>query len=131
MNHILVLASTKTPLMPTHPARARQLMKKGKAKVYRYNPFTIILTERDQGNIQPLECKIDPGSQTTGMALVVQGQNQRKAVLGIHLKQRGKNIKQALQKRSAIRRFRRLRKTRYRPPRFLNRTQLAMLFSRD
>nr|YP_009367576.1 putative HNH endonuclease [Pseudocharacium americanum]YP_009367665.1 putative HNH endonuclease [Ignatius tetrasporus]ARK14632.1 putative HNH endonuclease [Pseudocharacium americanum]ARK14721.1 putative HNH endonuclease [Ignatius tetrasporus] len=123
MNTILVLSSIKIPLMPSHPARARQLIQSGKAKVYRHNPFTIILTERNQGNIQPIECKIDPGSQTTGMALVVQGKKQTKALLGIHLKHRGKHITQALKKRSVSRKFRRSRKTRYRPPRFLNRTR--------
>nr|YP_009367619.1 putative HNH endonuclease [Pseudocharacium americanum]YP_009367708.1 putative HNH endonuclease [Ignatius tetrasporus]ARK14636.1 putative HNH endonuclease [Pseudocharacium americanum]ARK14725.1 putative HNH endonuclease [Ignatius tetrasporus] len=57
------------------------------------------------------------------MALVVQGQKKTKAVLGIHIKHRGKYITKALQKRRALRNFRRSRKTRYRPPRFLNRTR--------
>eukprot|EP01025_Chloroclados_australasicus_P061016 TRINITY_DN7925_c0_g1_i5.p1 TRINITY_DN7925_c0_g1~~TRINITY_DN7925_c0_g1_i5.p1 ORF type:complete len:203 (+),score=-5.17 TRINITY_DN7925_c0_g1_i5:184-792(+) len=59
---VFVLDKNGTPLMPTHPARARELQKK-KAKVYRRFPFTIILTERIGGVTQPLELKLDPGSR--------------------------------------------------------------------
>jgi hypothetical protein len=56
--------------MPCHPARARKLLKKGKAAVYRRYPFTIIMTHRVGGDLQPVEIKFCKGSRTTGIALV-------------------------------------------------------------
>ena len=70
MNRVFVLSSTKKPLMPCHPARARALLRKGRAAVYRRAPFTIILNDRADGETQPVEFKADPGSKTTGLALV-------------------------------------------------------------
>ncbi len=70
MNRVFVLSSTKKPLMPCHPARARELLSAGRAAVYRAAPFTIILQDRVEGNVQPIEFKVDPGSKTTGIALV-------------------------------------------------------------
>ena len=43
MNRVFVLSSTHPPLMPCHPARARQLLTAGRAAVYRTAPFTLIL----------------------------------------------------------------------------------------
>ena len=45
-------------------------MRQGKAAVYRLKPFTIILKHRADGDVQDVEVKVDPGSKTTGMALV-------------------------------------------------------------
>ncbi|WP_174521163.1 RRXRR domain-containing protein, partial [Alicyclobacillus kakegawensis] len=70
-NRVFVLDNHRNPLMPCHPARARQLLKKGKAAVFRRYPFTIILKEREDGGVQPLRMKLDPGAKVTGMALVV------------------------------------------------------------
>jgi len=39
----LYLSSSKQPLMPTSPVRARKLLDNGKAAVFRMFPFTIIL----------------------------------------------------------------------------------------
>jgi len=41
MQRVLVLDKNKNPLMPCHSARARQLLKQGKAAVFRQYPFTI------------------------------------------------------------------------------------------
>lgn len=38
-----VLDKDRKPLMPCHAAKARKLLKKGKAAVFRRFPFTIIL----------------------------------------------------------------------------------------
>jgi len=65
MQRVFVLDHNKQPLMPCHPARARKLLKKGKAAVYRRYPFTIIMTHRVGGDLQPIEVKFDPGSRTT------------------------------------------------------------------
>jgi hypothetical protein len=118
-NRVFVLDKNKQPLMPCHPARARQLLKQGKAAVFRRSPFTIILKEREGGDTQPIELKRDPGSKTTGIALVANG----RVVWAAELHHRGERIRYALEKRRAVRRSRRQRKTRYRKPRFLNRTR--------
>ncbi|MCI0709621.1 MAG: HNH endonuclease [Chloroflexi bacterium] len=70
MQRVLVVDKHKNPLMPCHPARARQLLSSAKAAVLRQQPFTIILLERDGGKTQEIQVKIDPGSKTTGIAIV-------------------------------------------------------------
>ena len=109
--------------MPCHPARARQLLKAKKAAVYKRYPFTIILLERDSGDTQPTELKIDPGSKTTGLAVVVEGKCGRRVVWAAELGHRGQAVKEALDSRRAVRRSRRACHTRYRQPRFNNRTK--------
>jgi 5-methylcytosine-specific restriction endonuclease McrA len=121
MLKVFVLDKNKNPLMPCHPARAREFLKKGKAKVFKLKPFTIILIERDSGNTQPIEIKIDPGSKKTGIALVGDFKRGKNVLFAVNLEHRGYQIKKALDSRRAIRRSRRNRKTRYRPSRFDNR----------
>lgn len=119
-NFVFVLDANKQPLSPCHPSVARKLLRNGKAAVYRRFPFTVILKcARLEGNRQPVIVKVDPGSKTTGIALVQDG----KVIFAAALEHRGQQIKDALEKRRAIRRNRRQRKTRYRQPRFLNRTR--------
>jgi 5-methylcytosine-specific restriction endonuclease McrA len=119
-NFTLVLNSNKQPLDPIHPGTARRLLKTGKAAVYRLYPFTIIHKQEVQQTPTPIAIKLDPGSKTTGVALV-QGD---KVIWAAELTHRGRNIQASLESRSAIRGNRRARKTRYRPARFLNRTRL-------
>jgi len=121
MQKVFVLDKNKQPLMPCHPARAREMLKKGKAAVFRRYPFTIILKEREGGAVQPLQTKIDPGSQTTGIALIGDFTRGKQVIWGAELHHRGKTIKKTLTDRLAIRRSRRNRKTRYRKARFNNR----------
>ncbi len=112
--------------MPTRPARARQLLTRGRAAVYRLHPFTIILNDRETGDTQPIEVKIDPGSKTTGIALVGHFEQQGAVVLwGANVNHRGQAMKNNLESRASLRRGRRGRKTRYRQARFLNRTRNA------
>ncbi|MGI6083308.1 MAG: RRXRR domain-containing protein [Limnochordia bacterium] len=60
---MFVLDTNKKPLHPTHPARARILLKKGKAAVCRMYPFTIILKYAVDTQVKSqLGLKIDPGS---------------------------------------------------------------------
>ena len=40
---VFVLNHDKSPLAPCHPARARQLLRDGKAAIWRKYPFTVIL----------------------------------------------------------------------------------------
>lgn len=119
----LVLSSTKKPLMPCRAARARRLLRDGKASVYRTRPFTIILHDREDGETQPVEFKVDPGSKTTGIALVAEFPRGRELLWAAHLAHRGHAIRAGLDARRALRRGRRSRNTRYREARFLNRTR--------
>jgi 5-methylcytosine-specific restriction endonuclease McrA len=120
---VFVLDKNKKPLMPCHPTRARILLTKGKAAVYQQVPFTIILSTREGGDCQDLSLKIDPGSKMTGVALVADFIKTTQVIWAAHLKHRGAFIKKALDQRRAIRRGRRYRHTRYRAPRFANRTR--------
>ena len=66
-----VLDTDKTPLSPCDAARARQLLGKGKAAIYRRYPFTIILKRKvDRPKPKPLRYKLDPGSKISGMAII-------------------------------------------------------------
>jgi len=120
---VLVLSSIKDPLMPCHPARARELLKKGQAAVFRQYPFTIILKNRQAGICQPFELKIDPGSKATGMTLVADCKKGYRVFWASEVTHRGQAVRSSLAERRAIRKNRRNRKTRYRAPRFLNRTR--------
>ncbi len=123
MQKVFVLDKNKKPLMPCHPARARQLLKGKKAKVYRRYPFTIILMEREGGVMQGIELKVDPGSKTTGISIVGHFKRGKVTLWGANLHHRGQTIKLSLDKRRGVRRSRRHRKTRYRRLRFDNRTR--------
>ena len=118
---VFVLDPQRQPLDPCHEARARKLLKKGRAAIYRTYPFTIILKDRTaaQSVTHDHRLKIDPGSKTSGIA-IVQQQTER-VVFAAELGHRGQAIRDALLSRRAIRRSRRSRHTRYRKPRFLNR----------
>ena len=67
-----------------------------------------------------MRLKLDPGAKTTGIALV--NDLTGEVVFAAELKHRGFAIRESLTSRRQLRRFRRTRKTRYRQPRFLNRT---------
>ncbi len=115
-NYVLVLDTNGKPLTPCKPSMAKKLLLAGKAAVYRRFPFTIILKKECTPSKSNLELKIDPGSQTTGIALV----QDNKVVWVAQLNHRGSLIKKKLESRRASRRRRRSR-LRYRQPRFLNR----------
>src|SRR5262249_7568827 len=117
---VAVLDTTKKPLAPTTPPRARLLLQSGKAAVFRRYPFTIILKREIVNPSTPdLKLKLDPGSKTTGVAIV--NQESGEVIFAAEIKHRGEKIKSKLDSRRAIRRGRRNRKTRYRKPRFDNR----------
>lgn len=122
MSKVLIIDSEKRPLNPIHPATARQLLRNKKAAVFRRFPFTIILKEsRPSAPVAPLRLKIDPGAKHTGIALVDDYSGE--VVFAATIQHRGFAIRDALTSRRQLRRSRRNRKTRYRQPRFLNRTR--------
>ncbi|MGL6070838.1 RNA-guided endonuclease IscB [Craterilacuibacter sp.] len=133
---VFVLDNAGKPLMPCSEKRARLLLARGRARVHRMLPFVIRLVDRQAAScaVQPLRIKLDPGSKTTGLALVRDtphintdtGEIQRVAVVLnlVELIHRGRSISEALTARRAMRRRRR-GNLRYRAPRFLNRTKPA------
>ncbi|MEO1433225.1 MAG: RNA-guided endonuclease IscB [Cyanobacteria bacterium J06633_8] len=117
-SQVFLLDTDKQPLNPITPRQARKLLEKGKASVFRNYPFTLILKYSvENPTIYPLTLKIDPGSKTTGIAIL-----SGDLVLWVaQIEHRGQQIKDSLESRAASRRSRRNRKTRYRAPRFDNR----------
>jgi 5-methylcytosine-specific restriction endonuclease McrA len=118
-NYVLVVDANKKPLTPCKPSMAHKLLNAGKAAVFRRYPFTIILKKAVTASPEPLTLKLDPGSKTTGIALV----QQDNVIFGAELTHRGEAIKASLESRRSLRRARRQRHTRYRQARFLNRTR--------
>lgn len=91
---VLVLDRRGVAVMPCTQKRARQLLARGRARVHRLVPFVIRLVDvkAEDCALPPLSIKIDPGSKTTGMALVRDVEkldvdtgdiNQKKAALPI------------------------------------------------
>ena len=133
---VCVLDKQKKPLMPCHPARARELLREGRAVVHRRVPFTIRLKDRVGGDVQPVRLCEDPGSKKTGIAVVretpaaetsldangddVSGPT-RTVLFKIELEHRGAAIHKAMESRKSLRHGRRSRKTRYREQRYNNR----------
>lgn len=121
-----VVGNDGKPLMPCTGKRARLLLTRKRARVYRYMPFTIQLLDRSQSNchLQPLQLKIDPGSRGTGIAIVRDClDGSIKVVSLMEIAHRGITIRNNLIMRAMFRRRRRSSNLRYRKPRFLNRTK--------
>lgn len=116
---VIVLDKHKKPLGTTTERRARKLMEKRRACVYRYAPFTIIIKDVDIRNCKDIpsyEIKVDPGSRTTGIAIVnTETQDLEFAIQIVH---RAEQVKENLDTRRNARRNRRARETLYRHPKF-------------
>ena len=129
---VFVLDNQGKALMPCTEKRARLLLARGRARVHRLVPLVIRLVDRQAAScaVQPLRLKLDPGSKTTGLALVrdaeviepQSGEVQTAAIVLnlMELVHRGKQISEALTARCQMRRRRR-GNLRYRAARFLNR----------
>jgi len=115
---VFVLDKNKKPLYPCHPAKARKLLKQGRAVIHKKYPFTIRLrdTVSDEEDEQEYRLKIDYGSKTTGLAIL-----QRNKVIWLAELHHKINIKDNLDARRGFRRRRRNANLRYRKPRFNNR----------
>jgi hypothetical protein len=109
---VFVLDKHQRPLMPCHPARARELLAAGQARMHRQVPFTIHLKDRplETSVIQPIVLGIDPGSRTTGLALARETDRVdgpvRYTVWLAELRHRGPAVRHAMQQRAAYRRRR-------------------------
>ncbi|HTI15450.1 MAG TPA: RNA-guided endonuclease IscB [Dictyobacter sp.] len=124
MSKVFVVDTHRQPVDPVHPGYARRLLSSGKAAVLKRYPFTIVLKMTVvEPQTQPLRIKLDPGSKTTGIAVVNDASGG--VLFAAALQHRGQAMKEALDARRAIRRSRRQRKTRYRQPRWRNRQRVA------
>ena len=115
---VYVLKQNGQPFMPTERfGKVRRLLKEGKAKVVRREPFTIrLLYEPETDVVQECYCGVDTGSKYIGVAVV--GNDK---VLYQSQTELRNDIKKKMDARRSSRRSRRNRKIRYREPRFLNR----------
>ena len=114
-----ILKQNGQPLMPTSRfGKVRRLLKEGKAKVVRREPFTIkLLYEPETGIVQECYCGVDTGSKHVGVAVV--GNDK---VLYQSQTELRDDIKRKMDRRRDFRKSRRFKKTRYRKSRFLNRS---------
>ena len=115
-NRVFVQNMRGQALMPTTQRNARILLKQGKAKIAKYNPFTIQLKYPTGEAKQDIHLGVDTGSENIGIAITSGTNVLYKAVVKLR-----QDVSQLIKLRSIFRRNRRSRKTRYRAPRFLNR----------
>ncbi len=114
---VAVLSSNGKRLMPTTEYRARKLLKSGRASIKSYRPiFTIMLTDREDGDTQPVEYCCDTGYQHVGVSIKSGKREYVNAQYDL-LADETEHHNDARKYRHS----RRNRKTRYRKPRFNNR----------
>lgn len=117
-SRVFVLAKDRRPLMPCHPARARELLSTGRAVVHRHVPFTIRLKDRTRADseVDGVQLRIDPGSQGTGIALTDEKTETdkrgdavlvRRGLVTVELRHRGEQIRHSMRQRAGYRRRRR------------------------
>lgn len=116
--YIFCIDKNKNPADPIHPKTVNMFLEQGKAAWFRQFPPVLILNQESEP-LQKYILKIDPGSKTTGLAIVTNDIVVWAALLQHHRKLIVDNLKS----RSAIRRNRRSRKTPYRKARFNNRSR--------
>ena len=116
---VYVLNKYGKPMMPTtRYGRVRRLLRKGLAVVVDYRPFTIQLTYDTPNGVQEVSLGVDAGAKHVGFSATT----KKKVLFEAELLLRS-DIVEKLSTRREFRRARRNRKTRYRKPRFLNRTK--------
>ncbi len=113
--NVYVINHNGHPLMPCKPAKARKLLRDGKASVVHRSPFTIKLLWDCEEQVQEVTLGIDKGSHVTGFCCVGKGQILLSGEIHHRL-----DVKDKMDSRRANRRKRRNRKW-YRAKRFLNR----------
>ena len=116
MQLVYVLNKDGLPLMPTHKlGKVRHLLKDGKAKIVKRNPFTIQLNYECGNYIQPITLGVDAGSKHIGLSATT----EKKELYSSDVELRN-DIVDLLSTRRQNRRTRR-NHLRYRPARFDNR----------
>ena len=114
---VYVISQENKPLMPCNNVIARLLLKQGKAKVKKREPFMIKLTYETTNYTQNLILGVDTGSGTIGTAVAKKNGD---IVYMSEVSVRN-DITDKMTKRAKYRRNRRSRKTRYRKAKWLNR----------
>lgn len=115
---VYVLDINGHPLMPTERfGKVRRILRSGKAKVIKRCPFTIQLLYQTTNNVQPVSLGVDAGSKHIGLSATTINKVLYEADVELR-----NDIVSLLATRTELRRTRRNRKTRYRKPRFNNRT---------
>ena len=104
--------------MPTNSAKARKLLKAGQAKVKWREPFTIQLTRPTGGARQEVVLGVDAGYKHIGLS----ASTKKRELFASEVELRS-DVTKLIAQRRELRRFRRSRKTRYRPARFDNRVR--------
>ena len=112
---VYVLNVDGKPLMPCKSAKARHLLRDGKAKVVKREPFTIKLLFECDNITQPITLGVDAGSKHIG----VSASTEKKEVYSVDVELRN-DVVELISTRKQNRRTRRNR-LRYRKPRFNNR----------
>jgi len=118
-----VLNKNGNPLMPCKPAKARHLLRDGKARVIKRKPFTIQLLWDCEENVVEVRCGIDKGCKVTGIACVSNGEILFSASIKhrnpVAVQQKDGSTKTFVQVRAERRRSRRHRHKWHRKPRFV------------
>jgi hypothetical protein len=99
--------------MPCHPARARQLLKKGAKRRWFKGIFAIQIDSKSEVKKQPIVCGIDSGSKREAMTV----QSKLHTYLNV-LSDAVVHVSERVKSRKELRRNRRRRKTPCRQPRF-------------
>lgn len=111
---VLVQNKDGSPLSPCHPARARILLKKDKAKVVCTYPFTIRLTYRVENPVfNPTKAVLDDG-KTCGLGVVQENRTHNLALCKAEMETRGEEISDNLKRRKELRAQRRNRRNKKR-----------------
>ena len=105
------------PLMPCKAAKARKLLKQGRAKVVKRTPFTIQFNFDCENQVQDVKLGVDTGYKHVGLSAV----SDAKELFRSEVQLRTDIVKLLSEKRQ----YRRTRRNRlwYRKARFLNRTK--------
>ncbi len=110
--YVPVLSRSGKPLMPCHPARARELVRKGRAqRRFRKGFFYIQLLDREDGELQPTALGIDPGRRREGICVA----SAHRSFLNIET-DAVTHVKEAVKERRNLRRARRYRNVPCRKP---------------
>ena len=112
---VCVVSNTGKRLMPTTEYKARKLMEKGRAEIYQYDPFTIMILDREDGYTQPIELKCDTGDKHIGISVC----SEKHEYVSVEVNP----LKDEKEKHNDQKKYRRTRRNRkrYRAPRFNNR----------
>lgn len=114
---VYVISHTGKALMPTnHHGKVKHLLREGRARVVRREPFTIQLLYNNTEYTQPITLGVDAGTTHVGLSATTESNELFAAEVTLR-----RDISGLLAARREARRARRNRKTRYRAPRFDNR----------